>query len=279
MNLIKKLFFTLLGVAASMSVCLAQDEVPPPAAVGEYFFLGFEMPLFRVKDRANSPQAFEGYGYKISFGYEKIKQRFISRFKGSYTFGSGSPKTRPKSKSLTSVRLNDFDFSYSYYQNLQNIPDAEANNFVKQGTYVGGSIHFLADMRQYSLPSNNVIGFQSNLSLHGGVWVRQNMNKNWRFNYEATTPLMALTLRPSYIGLPIMRDTFDVSPRNILKAICIATIPKFVGFQNTFSFDQQINDYRARRISYDWFVLSNSRGKKPVIMSGGGLGYQSLFKL
>ena len=279
MNITKKLFFTLLGIVGSASVCTAQDDVPPPAAVGEYFFLGFEMPLVRVKDRANSPQAFECYAYKISFGYEAIRLRFISRFKGSYAFGSGSPKTRPKGKPQTSVSLNDFDFTYSYYRNLQNISDTEADNFAKQGNYVGGSIRFFMDMRQYSLPSNNVMGYQANLMLNGGAWIRQNVNKNWRFNYEATTPLMALTLRPSYIGLPIMSDTFDISPRSILKSIQFATIPTLVGFQNTFSFDQQINDYRARRILYDWFVLSNSRAKKPVIMSGGGLGYQSLFKL
>lgn len=260
-------------------MCVAQENAPPPAAVGTYFFLGFEMPLFRVKDRANSPQAFEGYAYKISFGYERVRQRFISRFKGSYAFGSGSPKTRPKGKPQTGVSLNDFDFSYSYYRNVRNVADTAANNFAVQGNYIGGTVRFLVDMRQYSLPSNNVMGFQANLTLNGGAWIRQNINKNWRFNYEASTPLMALTLRPSYIGLPIMRDTFNVSPSSILKSVQFATIPKFVGFENTFSFDQQINDYRARRISYNWFVLANSRAKKPVIMSGGGFGYQSLFKL
>lgn len=279
MNFIKKFFCASLGIVASVYVSVAQNDAPSPAAVGQYFFLGFEMPMFRVKDRANTPQAFEGFGYKISFGYEHITQRFISRFQGGYTFGTGSPKTRPKNKPQTNVSLNDFDFTYSYYRNLKNIPNAEAQNFAQQGTYVGGNIRFLIDMRQYSLPSNNVMGFQANIMLNGGAWIRQNINKNWRFNYEATTSLLALTLRPSYIGMPIIRDTFDISPRTILKSPMLATIPRFVSFQNTFSFDQQINDYRARRILYDWFLIANRRAQKPLLMSGGGLGYQSLFKL
>jgi hypothetical protein len=162
---------------------------------------------------------------------------------------------------------------------VKNIPDAESLNFVQKGTYAGGSVSFLADVRQYSLPSNNVLGFQSNVTFNAGVLLRENLNHQWRFNYEATTPLLALTLRPSYVGMPLLRDTFEVSPKTFLKGIKITTLPKFVGFKNTFSFDQQIKDHRARRLSYDWFVLANRSAQKPVYWSGGGFGYQSLFKM
>jgi hypothetical protein len=247
----------------------AQDMNPPRQV---YFFLGVGFPIMKVRDQAHSPLKYQGWVPTLRIGHEEINQGFVSRIALSAGFGGGAPKSKPKAtQSQSAFEISYFQFSYAYYSLLGGY-DTEGWN-----RYLGGAFTFTFDLRNYNLPSNNLLGYQVNTSLNVGGFVRKKLSDDWRFNYEAITPVISYCVRPNYIGMaPATKGDFNF--KDVIKSGKIVTVNKLFRFYNRFSFDQQINDHRQRRLSYTW-DFHNNVVAKPLQSTSGGLGYESLFKM
>lgn len=267
---------TLLTCLSLFSTLLNAQEPLTPRG-DKYFFLGINITKVNVRDEAHSPQLYSGWSPVLRIGYERIGQATVSRFAVSYAMGTLTPHARPKpKKQLSSADLTGIQFHYAYYRRVNGF-DTEGWN-----RYVGGSICINADIRQYSLPANNLLGYQFNTSLNGGVFIHKKLgNEAWRFNYEAFIPVISYGIRPNYIGMPPMSSSGGNGGNSVKKGLKqgkIVTFNKLFRFYNRFSFDQQINDHRERRIAYYWDYHVNHISK-PLNSITSGLTYESLFKM
>jgi hypothetical protein len=251
---------------------MAQE--PLSARGDKYFFLGLSFPIQKVRDQAHSQQLYRGWTPTVRIGHERIGQDVVSRIAFSYTMGVLSPKTRPKpERQLSSAEVNAIQVSYTYYKRVGTYSTEGWNR------YVGGALSFTFDARTYNLPSNNLFGYQCNTSFNAGGYVQKKLGDGWRFNYEAFTPIVSYALRPNHIGMPpLTTGDFSGGFKRILTSGKVVTVNKLFHFYNRFSFDQQINDHRQRRISYTWEALIN-KVSQPLNSVNGGLGYTSLFKM
>ncbi|MFM2266620.1 MAG: hypothetical protein RL757_60 [Bacteroidota bacterium] len=276
---------TLIATAFSLLTSGAYAQSP----AGEYFFMGIEFPMYRLKDKGHSPQTFSNgfFGVnKFIFGYEEIRPNFISRFKMSATMGdlglSVSPK--PKKKSLTEVNVNLIEMSYSYYKNVNQTNSQVLDGYVKKGDYFGGTFAIVVHINTFSLPTNNVMAYNVGSVLSVGGMVRRplesEVNTKWRLNAEVEVPILAHVARPTYLGMvPVPDSMVEFSPKTVFKKLKFMPIGLYSGIKTSFQAEQQIRDYRARRFTYDWQLLHNSGGANPYTLVGGGFGYQSLFKM
>lgn len=262
-------YFTLFLVIFTSFKGQAQ-ETPRGAA---YFFLGAGFQLSRLYDAGHSRQTYTGITTAIRIGHERVGQNSVSRIMLSSTVGSAAPKVKPKpKKQLSGVELSQFQVSYAYYQRAT--PRFEADGW---NAYVGGVFTVNADVNSYSLPSNNLMGFQLTTSLNAGGLVRKSLEGAWTLQYEAFTPLVSGVLRPNYIGmLPFTGG--DIKPESFFQQAKIATFNKLFRFYHNIGLEQQINAHRQRRVQYSWDYWS-SRTSKPLKRSDTGLTYQSLFKM
>ena len=237
-----------------------------------YFFMGLEFPLVKVRDHGHSPLNYKGLEATFRLGHEEINPNFVSRISFSASIGSATPGFKSKAEQgNSSVDINNFQVSYAYYRLLGDYNTEGWNR------YVGGAFTLHLDLRSYSLPSNNLFGFQANGALNLGGFVQKKLSDNWRFNYEAFTPVLTYAIRPNYVGmLPISGSDFSLG--KILATGKWVTMNKLFRFYNRLSFDQQINDHRQRRIFYDWDFYSNTVSK-PMQSVRSGVGYESLFKM
>ncbi len=265
------LFFLLLS-----TVSTAQDLLENR---GNYFFIGFSLPIVKVRDLGHSAQLYQGLVPTLSTGYQQIEKDFASRLSFSFSFSMGSfgviaPKTRPKPQpQMSGASVNIFQVSGGVYKRVGNY-DTEGWN-----RYVGGSLSFTFDGRLYNLPSNNIFGYQCNTSLNVGGFVEKKLDNTWRFNYEAFTPVLSYALRPNHVGMiPLTTGDFSDGAKRFIKSGKILTVNKLFRFYNRFSFDKQINDHRRRQFSYTWDAVVN-RMSQPLNSITGGLGTESLFKM
>ena len=256
---------------------MAQEPFTPRG--DKYFFIGIALPVTKVRDKAHSPQIYQGLTPTLSIGYDRIGQNVVSRFAFSYTFttfpfGSISPKTRPKpERQLSSADVSLIHISAGVNKRVGNYNTEGWNR------YVGGSLSFTFDARMYNLPSNNIFGYQVNTSLNAGGFVQKKLDRTWHFNYEAATPLLSYALRPNHIGMPPMTTgDFSGNIKRMLSAGKVVTVNKLFRFYNRFSFEQQINDHRKKRFAYTWEACMN-HVEQPLNSVMGGLGYESLFKM
>ena len=265
----------ITGILLLFSSILTAQE-PAPNFGDTYFYLGFNFPITKVRDRAHSPQLYQGWTPTVSLGYQSVGKEGVARINFSYTFSplNLSPKTRPKpERQLSSANLNTFQFSTAVYKRVGNY-DTEGWN-----RYVGGALTFTFDTRVYNLPSNNLFGYQCNTSLNAGAFVQKKLDDKWRFNYEAFTPLLSYSLRPNHIGMPpLTTGDFSNGAKRFLKSGKVVTINKLFRFYNRFSFEKIINDHRQRQFSYTWDAVVN-KVAQPVTSITGGLGTASLFKM
>jgi RNAse (barnase) inhibitor barstar len=257
------------------STVLAAQE--PLSANGDnYFFLGFTLPITKVRDQAHSPQLYQGWTPTVSLGYQSVGKDVVTRSGFSYTFSFPglSPKTRPKpERQLSSANMNTIQASVAVYKRVGDY-DTEGWN-----RYAGGVLTFTFDTRVYDLPSNNLFGYQCNTSLNLGAFVQKKLDNKWRFNYEAFTPLLSYALRPNHIGMPpLTSGNFSGGMKRILTSGKVVTINKLFRFYNKFSVEKQINDHRQRQFSYTWDAVVNRVGQ-PLNSVMGGLGQASLFKM
>jgi hypothetical protein len=241
-----------------------------------YFFLGISLPIMKVRDKAHSPQIYQGLTSTISIGYDRIGQDVATRFAFSYTLSllGLSPKTRPKPvQQQSSADVSLLQFSAAAYKRVGDF-DVEGWN-----RYLGGAFTLTFDTRSYALPSNNVFGYQINTALNAGVFVQKKVDTDGHFNYEAQMPLVTYALRPNHIGMPPMTTgDFSASMKKILLSGKVVTVNKLFRFYNRFSYEKQINDHRKRRYTYSWEACMN-RVEQPLFEVMGGLGYESLFKM
>ena len=265
------LFFLLLS-----TVSTAQDLLENR---GNYFFIGFSLPIVKVRDLGHSAQLYQGLVPTLSTGYQQIEKDFASRLSFSFSFSMGpfgviAPKTRPKPQpQMSGASVNIFQVSGGVYKRVGNY-DTEGWN-----RYVGGSLSFTFDGRLYNLPSNNIFGYQCNTSLNVGGFVEKKLDNTWRFNYEAFTPVLSYALRPNHVGMiPLTTGDFSDGAKRFIKSGKILTVNKLFRFYNRFSFDKQINDHRRRQFSYTWDAVVN-RMSQPLNSITGGLGTESLFKM
>ncbi len=267
MKSIKILIFSLFFISS----LTAQEPLTP---LGDtYFFLGLSLPIIKVRDEGHSSLMYRGLNSTLRVGYERVGRDVVSRIALSFATGQIKPKTRPKpAKQLSSAETNTFEVSYAYYRRINNVYDIEGWN-----RYFGGAITLFFDGRSYNLPSNNLFGYQANLSLNAGGFFQRKINDAWRLNDELMTPLISYAMRPSFIGLMPMKSN-DFSAKKVMKTGKIVTVNKVFRLYNRLGFDQQINDHRARRLSYTWDGILNNVSR-PLRSVSAGLGYESLFKM
>ncbi len=266
-----KPFLILFYSLFFMNFLCAQQPLTPRGT--QYFFLGLGLPIAKVRDQGHSSLIYKGVSPTVHIGYERVGTDVVSRIAFSFATGQIKPNTRPKpEKHLSSAEIGTFEVSYAYYRRSGTAYDSEGLN-----RYYGGSISFLFDGRNYNLPSNNLFGFQANLSLNAGAFVQKKINKFWRMNDELFTPLVTYALRPNYIGLMPM-STSEFSAKKILKTGKLVTVNKVFRLYNRIGFDQQINDHRQRRLAYTWDGTVNNESR-PLRSVTAGLSYESLFKM
>ena len=250
---------------------LAQDPLSPRGS--SYFFLGINLPIVKVRDEGHSSLLYKGFSPTLRLGYERVGTDVVSRISFSFSGGEIKPKTRPQpEKHLSKAEISIAEISYAYYRRVGNALDTEGLN-----RYVGGVVSFLFDGRSYNLPSNNVFGYQANLSVNAGGFFMKKANSSIRINDEIFTPLLTFAMRPNYIGLMPM-TTSDFSAKRFLKTGKLVTVNKFFRLYNRFGIDQQINDHRQRRFAYTWDGLVNNVSR-PLHSVSVGLSYESLFKM
>ena len=267
MKSIRILVFSLLA-ASSM---LAQEPLTPRGDT--YFFLGLGLPIVKVRDEGHSSLIYRGLNSTLRIGYERIGRDAVSRIVFNVSIGQIKPNTRPKpDKRLSSAETNTFEVSYAYYRRINSAYEAEGWN-----RYFGGALTLLFDGRNYNLPSNNLFGYQANLSLNAGGYVQKQINNTYRLNDELLTPVLTFAMRPSFIGLMPMTSN-DFSAKKVLKTGKIVTVNKVFRLYNRIGFDQQINDHRQRRLSYTWDGILNNVSR-PLRSISTGLGYESMFKM
>ncbi len=251
-------------------IFLSAQDIKPPRE--KYFFLGVGLPFMTVRDEAHSPLKYQGFAPTLRIGFENINGDYISRMTISAAFGTAKPKTRPKPKgALSGMGINNIQFNYTYYSIL--------NTYNQEGwnRYVGGAATLTFDVRAYNLPSNNLMGYQVNLSLNAGGFIQKQISERKHFNYEAFTPLVSYSLRPTYLGMLPMKGS-DINPKYVFSNGQIVTVNRLFRLYNRFAYDQQIKSYRVHRYFYSWDYHSNTISK-PLKSVIGGVGYESLFKM
>ncbi len=267
MKFIKILVFSLFSAAS----LFAQEPLTPRG--NTYFFLGIGLPIVKVRDEGHSSLVYRGLNSTLRIGYERVGQDAVSRISFNVSIGEIKPRTRPKpDKQMSSADATTFEVSYAYYRRINSPYDAEGWN-----RYFGGAVTLLFDGRNYNLPSNNLFGYQGNLSLNAGGYFQKKINNTYRINDELLTPLLTFAMRPSFIGLMPMTSN-DFSAKRVMKTGKIVTVNKVFRIYNRIGFDQQINDHRQRRLSYTWDGILNNVSR-PLRSISAGLGYESLFKM
>ena len=262
------LIFATLFLSSNL---LAQDPLTPRGST--YFFLGLGIPFTKVRDEGHSSLIYQGINPTLRIGYERVGTDVVSRITFSFSSGEIKPKTRPKpEKQLSNAEISSFEVSYAYYRRANDVYDTEGVN-----RYFGGVITLLFDGRKYNLPSNNLFGYQANLSANAGAYFQKKINNSVRINDEVYMPLLTFAMRPNYIGLMPMA-TNDFSAKKIMKTGKLTTVNKMFRLYNRFGLDQQINDHRQRRLSYTWDTHIN-RVSRPLRSVSTGLTYESLFKM
>ena len=238
-----------------------------------YFFLGARLPLIAVRDVGHSPLIYRGLVPTLIVGYEKSTHDFVSRFEARVGIGNASPKMKPHTdRMLSSADVNNIEISYSYFSRLNQYAFDDLNN------YLGGRFSILIDAREYNLPSNNLMGYHVNASLNIAAHTQKKLSDSWLFQYEAAVPFLAFSVRPNYNGtFPDLGSESGLA-KKFIKSGVFVTIPTYFRFTNNFSFVQNINDGRERRLSYQWDYLHQNR-INPLTFISGGIGYESLFKL
>jgi hypothetical protein len=265
------------------TMLLSNDAAAQIGRDDTYFMLGIAVPIGRVRDVAHSPLPYSGEGLEVRVGYERLSPQLVSRFTVSYLMGDLAPRTKPRPKRiLSALDWQNIQVTYSYFQRI-NGANAAADALA---AYVGGAINFTADLRQYTLPSNNVFGYQFNTTFNVGTHLRQSIGNatvkdrsdlQWHWNDEATLALFAHTIRPTYIGMPPIADG-RFSPKTIIKNATYGTLNRVFRFTNRAEIEQSPNDYHSRRLNYTWQIIQNRAAEKVTAVQGG-LGFESWFKL
>jgi hypothetical protein len=261
------LFASFFG---AISILLRAQDLKPPH--DNYLFLGFAVPLVTLRDEAHSQLKYRGLAPTVRVGFENINGDFVSRLTISAALGRAKPKTKPKpERMLSGMDISNIQFNYTYYTILNTYSKKDWNQ------YLGGAVTVTLDLRSYSLPSNNLLGYQINFSLNAGGFVQKLVNDKNSINYEVFTPLLSYSLRPTYLGMLPIKGS-DMNPLTIFSNGKIVTVDKLFRLYNRFSVDQQIKPYRAHRLFYSWDFHSNTV-IKPLKSVMGGFGYEALFKL
>lgn len=262
-------FFSIIGAVFLFSPLQAQDFNNGRT----YFFLGLRLPMIAVRDVGHSPLIYRGFVPTLIIGYEKNAPDFVSRFEVSVGIGEMSPTMKPRTdRMLSNAQVNNIELTYSYLRGLNTFALNDWNN------YVGGKFSVLMDVRVYNLPSNNLMGYHMNTSLSVAARTQKKISDAWLFHYEAAVPLLAYSVRPNYNGTfpDVAAETGFV--KKFIKSGSLVSLPTYFRFTNNFSFTQNINDGRERRLSYQWDYLYHAK-INPLNYIYGGLGYESLFKL
>jgi hypothetical protein len=259
-----------LIICSIITTSLSAQDIKPPRE--SYFFLGIGLPLVKVRDEAHSPLMYRGFIPTLRLGHESINGDYVSRMTVSASFGTTKPKTRPKpERVLSSMEMSYLQLNYTYYSRLYTYHTEGWNQ------YLGGALTLTLDTRSYNLPSNNLIGYQVNMSLNVGGFTQKQLKNAWRYNYEIFTPVVSYSLRPTYLGMLPMTGA-DIKPKSFFSNGKIVTVDKLFRLYNRFSFDEQVKSYRQRRLFYSWDFQSNTVSK-PLKSIVTGIGYEMLFKM
>ena len=252
-----------------LSLCAAQKDLP--TGNSKYFILGIGLPLYKVRDQAHSPLIYGGLGVQIRLGYEDINRSYAGRAILTYTISTIKPDAKPRPKRfLSEADLNNIQLSLACYKRVGDyIPGIPAY-------FVGGVLTLYIDTRAYNLPSNNILGFETNASLNAGGMIHDAISNNWSMEYETYFAFLTYGIRSNYIGTPIQGENFRLP--KLSKWAQWAYFDKVFRWYNHFDADQQINDERQRQISYIWDFHYNNLSN-PLKSTQTGFNYTSLFHM
>lgn len=239
--------FLICFCCSIVNISFAQDSLQTKEK-NRYLFLGLGITSQILQDPAVSPMRYNGAPIHIAIGYEKHKERLISRFELNGDIGalssSNATEVRPMKSSFYRI-----DLQYTYLR--------KAIRF-KENTYtlwLGGKYLWHNSLR---LTPQNDTGFISFLIANSlkasAVLQRAYMlrNKNLTVQFGIDLPLISHVIRPSYLNI------FDyLSPENDwlgerLEESKFYTINRFPGLNTRLALTYPIKGGNALRLAYHW---------------------------
>jgi len=247
---------------------LAQPDTPP-LPTGTYWSAGIGIPISTVRDRAHSPLAYRGMGFRTFFTHERIRSNRVFRSQLTLTNVQLRPYSRPKLSSRQAAKLNEVLWTFGYFSQVS------PNTNPESVQYVGGSFTLHANTRSYPLPSNNKTGFAVALSVNlAGMDRRQLDGNDWTSVSTAEIPLLSLLARPGYVGIPESVAEQKVTFKSIWKPFQVVSLNKFFRLSTQINVDHRRRDWRYDRFSYQWDVFAAGLPRyKPIVSSTSSLGY------
>ena len=217
---------------------------------GDFFTLGVGIPINTVRDRAHSPLAYRGSGFRIFTTYENIRPEGVFRLNFSMDNVSLKAYVRPRQDVKREAGMNDLNLSLAYYTRIGNAENAADRQ------YFGGVYYLQVNQREYPLPANNISGFLLHTSLGVGALDQRSLETDqWTLNSTVDLPLVSAIFRPAYIGLPDVLSVQKVKFGTIVRNFHLVTVNQFFKINVGFDFDKTRQTWRTDRYSYNWNLL------------------------
>jgi|GEM_PF-6097036 len=213
-----------------------------------YLFLGLGFTSQILQDPAVSPMRYNGAPIHITLGYEKQKERLLSKFELNGDIGNlssaNATEVRPMKSSFYRI-----DLQYTYLR--------KAFRF-KENTYtlwLGGKYLWHNSLRLTPQNDTGFISFLIANSLKAAAVLQRSYrlgNKNLAVQFGVDVPLISHVIRPSYLNI------YDyLSPENDwigerLEESKFYTLNRFPGLATQLALTYPIKGGNALRVAYHW---------------------------
>ncbi len=252
-------------------ICLAQEV--PILQENKTFIIGIGIPIFKVRDQGSSPLIYKGMVASIYFGYEDYDLDNYSAHKLILHTGSLHPSYRPKANNATnSTSLMYLEYKYTNTRRVGNINLNQNLNTHNVGLFFS----VIADIRQYNLLANNVLGFYSSFLNIGPAYRFMSFGNDdkSRFVANADLNLFSLAIRPNYLG-SVDFSGFKPSKFEVFKMLKFA--PLWKDFIINTDFNYTITHRKsASTFGYNWHYQHNTMSQ-PLDLNYGGFYYNANF--
>jgi hypothetical protein len=250
----------------------AQSDIPL-LVQGHYFSTGFGIPFTALRDLGHSPLRYVGSGIQNRTCYEHVQGNHIWKIESVTDNITLKPHTTPKPKhSYSAAQHQHIQINVGYFQKVKNNSEGTLN------TYIGGSWSLGVLVNQFKLPSNNLVGFEMNMSLSPVFHARYGWDTNKKLSYTASMPLVSVGLRPNYLGAAPMEWLIADSPaKPILKSLKVYSLNKYFRFTHQVEFDKHLGNKHIQRLFYNFDYHCNDVSPKPLRYSSNAFGGQYMF--
>lgn len=256
----------LSGLICLVYLLPAQENILPTE--GHYLTIGVGVPIHTVRDKAYSPLAYRGTGFRAFLSYEHLQPKVISQLRIEFDNASTKAYVKPKQDVARSGALTNLRLQLAYYFRLG---DAD----VETQSYAGFAYEVEVGAWNFPLPANNTVGFLMQSNLSATYLNRQTLDwDNWALNASASLPLINTVYRPSYIGLSgkIATEKFKIS--EVFSDLQWGTFNTLTKLNINVSLDQQKETWRTNRFEYDWKLRYTSLPKgRSLLSTTGALSY------